>query len=194
MYTLFSISIVTMPYSRIFLLLSFKMMNKISHEHSAQIRAAYQLSNVRGKKLLQMSPQYSKAAIYKHAKKPLNGEPVFDKRIMNKGRPKKLSIQDERSIIRTIPKLREELGNFTSKRVQLESGVTHVSNRTIRNILNKEGYHYLRSRKKGLLHAGDLKARKKAFHCIWTVKVLNTRVIHMIKHLVLDNGENVGRD
>jgi hypothetical protein len=43
----------------------------------------------------------------------------------------------------------------------LESGVTHVSNRTIRNILNKEGYHYLRSRKKGLLHAADLKARKK---------------------------------
>ena len=139
----------------------FKMRNKISHEHSAQIRAAYQLSNVRGKKLLKMFPQYSKAAIYKHAKKPLNGESVFDKRKMNKGRPNKLSVQDKRSILRTIPKLREELGNFTSRRVQLESGVTHVSNRTIRNMLNKGGYHYLRSRKKGLLHASDLKARKK---------------------------------
>ena len=96
------------------------MKNKISDEHSAQIRAAFQLSNVRGKKLLKMFPQYSKAAIYKHAKKPLNGEPFFDKQTMNKGRPKKLSIQDERSIIRTIPKLREQLGNFTSKRVQLE--------------------------------------------------------------------------
>jgi hypothetical protein len=137
------------------------MMKKISHEHSAQIRVAHQLSNVRGKRLLQMFPQYSKAAIYKHAKKPLNGEPVFDKRKTNKGRPKKLTVRDERSILRTIPKLREKLGNFTSKRVQLESGVTHVSNRTIRNILNKEGYHYLRSRKKGLLHAADLKARKK---------------------------------
>ena len=137
------------------------MKNKISHEHSAQIRAAFQLSNVRGKKLLKMFPQYSKAAIYKHAKKPLNGKPFFDKRTMNKGRPKKLSIQDERSIICTIPKLREQLGNFTSKRVQLESGVAHVCNRTVRNVLNKVGYNYLRSRKKGLLHEADLKARKK---------------------------------
>ncbi len=87
------------------------MKNKISDEHSAQIRAAFQLSNVRGKKLLKMFPRYSKAAIYKHAKKPLNGKPFFDKQTMNKGRPKKLSIQDERSIIRTIPKLREQLGN-----------------------------------------------------------------------------------
>ena len=134
---------------------------RISHEHSAQNRAAYQLSNVRGKNLIKMFPQYSKAAIYKHAKKPLNGEPVFDKRKMNKGRPKKLTVQDERCILRTIPKLRKELGNFTSKRVQLESGVTQVSNRTIRNVLNKEGYHYLRSRKKSLLHASDLKARKR---------------------------------
>ena len=92
---------------------------KILHEHSAQIRAAYQLSSVRGKNLIKMFPQYSKAAIYKHAKTPLNGDPVFDKRKMNKGRPKKLTVQDERCILRTIPKLREELGNFTSKRVQL---------------------------------------------------------------------------
>ena len=81
--------------------------------------------------------------IYKHAKKPLNGEPVFDKRKMNKGRPKKLTVQDERCIL------------------QLGSGVTQVSNRTIGNVLNKEGYHYFRSRKKGLLHASDLKARKR---------------------------------
>ena len=94
-------------------------------------------------------------------KKPLNGEPVFDKRKMNKGRPKKLSIQDERSIIRTIPKLREELGKVTSKRVQFESCVYHVNNRTIRNVLKREGYHYLRARKKGLLHVADLKSRKK---------------------------------
>jgi transposase len=136
-------------------------MSKIPQEHSAQIRAAYQLSKVRGKELLKLFPQYSKAAVYKHAKKPLNGDPVFDKRKLNKGRPKKLSIQDERRILRTVPKLRMEVGNFTSKRVQLESGITNVCNRTVRNILNKEGYRYLRSRKKGLLHAKDLKARKK---------------------------------
>ena len=108
-----------------------------------------------------MFPQYSRSAIYKHAKKPLNSEPVFDKRKLNKGRPRKLSVQDERSIIRAVLKLREEVGWFTSKRVQLESGVKYVCNRQIRNVMHKAGYRYLTSRKKGLLHAKDLKARHK---------------------------------
>ena len=70
----------------------------------------YQLSKVRGKNLLRMFPQYFRSAIYKHAKKPLNGEPVFDKRKLNKGRPRKLSVQDERIIIWAVLKLREEVG------------------------------------------------------------------------------------
>ena len=103
------------------------MRNKISHEHSAQIKAAYQLSKVRGKELLKIFPRYSKAAIYKHAKKPFNGEPVFDKRKMNKDRPNKLTVQDERSILRTYySKILRRIRNFTSRHIQLESGVTHV--------------------------------------------------------------------
>jgi transposase len=138
-----------------------KSRKNVALEHSAQIRAAYQLSNIRGKKLLKMFPQYSKAAIYKHARKPLNGEPVFDKRKANKGRPSKLSPQDKRSIVRSITSLRQKEGSFTSKRVQVESGVSHVSGRTIRNCLNEDGYWYLQTRKKGLLHAKDLKSRVK---------------------------------
>ena len=103
-----------------------------------------------------MLPQYSKAAVYKHAKKQLNGEPVFDKRKQNKGRPKKLSPQDERSIPRVVPKLLMEVGNFTSKRVQLESVITNVCNKTVRNVLNKGGYRYLKWRKKGLLHMKEI--------------------------------------
>ena len=41
-----------------------------------------------------MFPQYSKAQIYVRTQKPLNGEPLFDKRKRNKGRPSKLSSQD----------------------------------------------------------------------------------------------------
>ncbi len=138
-----------------------KSRKNVALEHSAQIRAAYQLSNIRGKRLLKMFPQYSKAAIYKHARKPLNGEPVFDKRKANKGRPSKLSAQDKRSIVRSITSLRQKEGSFTSKRVQVESGVSHVSGRTIMNCLNEDGYWYLQTRKKGLLHAKDLKSRVK---------------------------------
>ncbi len=135
---------------------------KISMEHSCQIRSVYQLCNVRGKKLLEMFPQYSKAQIYVHAKKPLNGESLFDKRKLNKGRPSKLSSQGKRRIIRTIPKqLRKSDGLFTSQCLQLESGVPQVSNRTFRRYLNVSGYKYLRSRKKGLLTEADLKAQLK---------------------------------
>ena len=58
----------------------------------------------------------------------------------NKGRPSKLSPQDKRSIVRSITSLRQKEGSFTSKRVQVESGVSHVSGRTIRNCLNEDGY------------------------------------------------------
>ena len=108
-----------------------------------------------------MFPQYSKAQIYVHAKKPLNGEPVFDKRKLNKGRPSRLTEQDKRVITRTIPKLRTQEGHFTSKRLQLESGVSHVSNRTFCRHLNQSGYKYLQARKKGRLTAKDLKKRAK---------------------------------
>ena len=73
-------------------------MPKISVEHSCQIRALYQISNVRGKNLLQMFPQYSKVQVDVHAKKPINGEPVFDHRA------RKFSVHDERSMKQTIPK------------------------------------------------------------------------------------------
>ena len=136
-----------------------KACQKVSLEHSAQIRAAYQLSNIRGSSLLKMFPQYSKSVIYKHAKKPLNGEAILDKRKENKGRPTKLSLQDKRSIVRSLKSLREKEGSFTSKHIQLDSGVNHVTSRTVRNHLNGEDYWYLQTRKKGLLHAKDLKSR-----------------------------------
>ena len=138
-----------------------KTRQQITVEHSTQIRALYQVSNVRGKKLLDMFPQYNKAQVYVHAKKPINGETIFDKRKLNKGRPKKLNAQDSRSIQRTLLKLRKTEGTFTSKRIQLQAGVTHVSNRTVIRNLNSSGYKYLQSRKKGLMTQNDLKLRLK---------------------------------
>ena len=121
------------------------------------IRALYQISNARGKKLLDMFPQYSKAQVYVHAKKPINGEAGFDKRKLNKGQLKKLSVQDTRSIKHILLKLRRTEGTFTSKSVQLQAGVTHVSNYTVIRNLNSSGYKYLQSRRKGLMTHKDNK-------------------------------------
>ena len=134
---------------------------KISVEHPCQIRALYQISNVRGKNILQMFPQYSKAQIYVHAKKPINGEPVFNHRKFNEGRPRKFSPHDERSMKRKIPKLRKDVGSFTSGRWQLGSGTAHLSNRKFQRYLNYGGYKYLQSRKKGHMSQKDLTLRLK---------------------------------
>ena len=137
--------------------------NKVTIQHSSQIRAAYQLGGMTGKALVQLFPQYCRATIFKHAKKPINGETIFDRRSLNKGRPRKISSQDERSILRSVRKLRKQEGSFTSRRIQVASGVDSekVSNRTIRRCLNRKDIFYLQSRKKGLLGEQDLVDRLK---------------------------------
>ena len=135
--------------------------NGVTVQHSVEIATLYQTGGVSGAKLLKMFPQYSKATIYRHAKKPFN-RANHDARKKNKGRLAKLTNQDRRQILRCIPKLRKSEGSFTSRRVAVEAGVERkVSNRTVRRVMNEEGYGYLRSRKKGLLSANDMKNRKK---------------------------------
>jgi len=136
-----------------------KKTNNITLEHSCMIRTVYQLCGVKGKRLLDMFPQYSKARIYVHAKKPLNGDTCVDKRKHNKGRPRKISARDERLIIRNLFTLRETRGSFTSSKIQVESSLSHLSNRTFRRTLNNSGFYYLQSRKKGLLSPKDIKRR-----------------------------------
>ena len=51
--------------------------------------------------------------------------------------------------------------DVTSKKMQLETGPTHLSNSTMRGVLNKNGYHYLQTQRKGLLSKGDLECRKE---------------------------------
>ena len=130
-------------------------------EHSVQIRLAYQVSGLRGDKLLERFRKYCKATIYKHAKMEICGKVEHDKRKSNRGRPRKLSERDSRQIIRKIAELRNTDGSFTSKKVQLAAGLTHVSNRTVRRVMNENNYKYCRSRKKGLLLRSDLVKRVK---------------------------------
>ena len=97
------------------------------------------------------------------------------------GRPEKLTVRQKRSIIRNINILREENSNFTSKKLLLSSGLNRkdISPRTVRRFLNRNGYHYLQARKKGVLSKTDIRKRykfakkmRKEFGCdVWTKKV-----------------------
>ena len=145
--------------------------HKVQLQHSCQMRAAYNLGGVTGHNLLKMFPQYSKSAIYVHVNKPLFGEVAVDKRKRNIGRKKNLSLQDERKVKRSLMGLRKSAGSFTSKSIQTDSGVNHVSNRTIRRCLNRGGYYYLQSRKKGLLLKTDLTKRLQFCHKVRRLKI-----------------------
>ncbi len=103
---------------------------KVSVQDSADIATHYKIG-IRGKELLKMFPQYSKATIYEHAKRK-GGEAFVDKRHNNLGRPCKLNARDERAIARQIPILRKQYDTFKSKKVQSESGIRdNVCNRTV---------------------------------------------------------------
>jgi len=113
-----------------------------------------------------------------HTKKAINGEPIFDKRKLNTGRPPKVSAQDQRSTRRTIPRLRQSKGTFTSKRLKLKSGLHHISNRTFRRHLNHRGFNYLQSRKKGRIIKKDLQKRLQFCRNLdlhWVAKGRKTR-------------------
>ena len=135
---------------------------KISYEASIMLRTMHQVNKISCYRLVQMfGEKYAERSIYRHAKKPLDDDTV-DKRVNNKGRPRKLTLRQERNIIRTLMKLRKEEKGFTSLKISQMAGLSHqVSNRTIRRVLKKNGFRYCQSRKKGLVTSRDKLLRRK---------------------------------
>lgn len=135
---------------------------KITTRHSSDIAALHQKAHVSISELMEMFPQYSRASMYRHAKRDITEEDPVDRRISNTGRPSKLSQRDKRKIIQTFKRLRRTEGSFTAVRIREEAGlVGRVCVRTIRRVLNSFGYRYLRSRKKGLMTIKDKMKRVK---------------------------------
>ena len=125
-----------------------------------RLRYLYQDKKVPLKNLVKLYKEHSVTSIFRHANKP-TGQVVHDRRKYNLGRPKKLSAKDERKIVNTLLTLKRTGKSFNSKRIQTDSDIKHASNRAVRRTLNKHGYFYLQSRKKGLLSVNDLKLRVK---------------------------------
>ena len=75
------------------------------------------------------------------------GIPIRDSAWRYQQRWSKLTGLDERTIIRALHYACEDNGNFTSKRIQIYSGVLYIHDRTVRRGLNKYGYHAKLERK-----------------------------------------------
>ena len=132
---------------------------KMSLEVSVRLGYLHQDKGVKICDLVKRFPNYLKSNIYIHAKLPDEAAKIAGRKL-KKGRPNVLTVRDERKIIRAMLMLRETLGSFSMKRLKLESRVDpHVSNNTIILILKSNKYHYLQSRKKGLMLKHDARTR-----------------------------------
>ena len=111
-------------------------------------------------KALQKEANVSKTHIYRLWREPV-GERSTQKfcRKGIGGRPKKLSEYDGRRLLRLVKKLRADEPNWTVKRLMERADITDISVRSIQRFLNKNNFHYLQARKKGLLTDKDRKLR-----------------------------------
>lgn len=142
---------------------------QMSYWQSCQLRALVQYGNVTIKEIMTDKRQFagfqcfSQATLYRHAKYPLDGRDPVDKRKFNPGRPQLLDGRDYRAVRRQLKVLRALEGTFTSSRLQasIPKLATSISNTTLRRALQKMGYGYRRTRKKGLLKKQDLNKRLK---------------------------------
>ena len=138
-----------------------KMEYRVSKQLSLYLKFVHQEGNVGVRELARRYPTFSLATIQRHATGPVvpigNGSVKGIKR----GRKRLLDERAERTLLRSLRANREKGIAFTSKRLQVDSGLEHIiSNRTFRRTLNMHGYRYLKARKKGLMSRNDNKLRK----------------------------------
>ena len=80
----------------------------VTKEESVYMQYLHQEKGLSFNQILRRFPQYSKATICRHMKRPIDHN-VFDRHANNPGRPKKLTERDERNIIRAVHHLRSDL-------------------------------------------------------------------------------------
>ena len=146
---------------------------KIPADMPVYLRYQHQHGGLKCSKLVQMYPQYSARSIYRHGNKPVGNIFTINNTKSKAGRRRILTLRDERQIIWQLYLLRGQRVPFTAKRIRTEAAVNNVSERTVRGCLNKYGYRYRQSRKKGLLSKDDMKKPKK-----FANRVLNTLPKH----------------
>lgn len=132
---------------------------RISLEVSLVLRYLHQVQGESLKHLQELYPQFKRTTIYRHMKKKIND--VNTHKGKSSGRPKKYTPRDVRHITAAVEKLYDTKGNFSGTDIRKESGVSHLSPRTVRRVLNQQGYRFRQCRKKGLLTQEDLKLRLK---------------------------------
>ena len=85
----------------------------------------------------------------------------FRRKKTSPGRPRIISVREERIIERNIQRLRQMEGIFSCHRIRAESGLHDVTLHTMNRTLKRMGYHFMEARKKGILSEKDRMERMK---------------------------------
>ena len=101
-------------------------------------------------------PHYSRNTIWRHAIKDSN-EAEKNEKLVNHMAHQKTGTK--KKIMRAVKLVGKRDGrNFTSKEIQYFSGINKVTNRTVRNVLNKNGYAFTPTCRKILFGNGPPQA------------------------------------
>ena len=110
-------------------------------------------------KCLAKECQISLASGYRLLKEPLHKVTVSASRKGVGGRKKKITNRAESLLLRKIPILRKSNANWTASDLMALTGIEGISLRTVQSLLNRNGYHHLKARRKGILSSDDAKKR-----------------------------------
>ena len=129
---------------------------RISEETKASIRVLKMTTNLT---LNEIAERFQVSTVSVHRITSSKYKEVHESRRHLSGRKKKLTPEHEALILRTIEELREQEGSFSSRRLMERTGIRHVTDRTVRRLLNRNGYFFLQARKKGLMSQSDKEKR-----------------------------------
>ena len=129
---------------------------RISEETKASIRVLKMTTNLT---LNEVAERFQVSTASVHRVTSSKYKEVHESRRHLRGRKKKLTPEHEALILRTIEELREQEGSFSSRRLMERTGIRHVTDRTVRRLLNRNGYFFLQARKKGLMSQSDKERR-----------------------------------
>lgn len=110
-------------------------------------------------KSLSQKCKISKSSVYRLLHEPIHkaSHPISRKGVG--GRKKKLTVRAESLLLRKIPVIRRMNPNWTVSELMSMAGIDDISLRTAQRILNRNGYHHLKARRKGILSSEDAKKR-----------------------------------
>ena len=115
--------------------------HRVTPHQSVTMNILHNVNKLSIRQIPQKFPIFSLSTVFRHATQASDN--LTEKKKKRTGRPCKVTDRDKQELLCVLKKLRKTDGSLTSKRIQVEVGLTHLPNQTVRAILNKHGFRHL---------------------------------------------------